>query len=113
MVSALVSSEFYVFRSSKQSLPEWIYFCLTHSRFRDSGIKHMTGTGGLQRVPRDFVKNFQIPMPPLEIQKKIITEIQTEQALVKSNRDLITRFEEKIRTAIDRIWSKSGSVALS
>ena len=58
------SSEFYVLRSSGQVLPEWIYFCVMHPIFRAAAVAQMTGTGGLQRVPRDYVENFQIPLPP-------------------------------------------------
>ena len=32
------SSEFYVLRPDELALPEWIYFCVTHSQFRESGI---------------------------------------------------------------------------
>ena len=60
------SSEFYVLRSGEKALPEWVYFCVTHSHFRDSAVAQMTGTGGLQRVPRDFVEDFRIPLPPME-----------------------------------------------
>ena len=55
----------------------------------------MTSTGGLQRVPRDDVENFQIPLPLLEIQKKIVAEIEAERALIDSSRELIKRMEKK------------------
>ena len=35
------SSEFYVLRPDELALPEWIYFCVTHSQFRESGIAQM------------------------------------------------------------------------
>src|SRR5208283_5430873 len=56
------SSEFYVLRSSAQVLPEWIYFCVMHPLFRHGAIKQMTGTGGLQRIPKRYVENFDIPL---------------------------------------------------
>jgi hypothetical protein len=34
-----------------------------------------------------------------------VAEIETEQALVNANRELIRRMEAKIKTAIDRVWS--------
>ncbi|MCD4815367.1 MAG: restriction endonuclease subunit S, partial [Methanosarcinales archaeon] len=60
------SSEFYVFRSSEKIKPEWIYYNVTANRFRNEGKLKMTGTGGLQRIPKDFVKHCKIPLPPLE-----------------------------------------------
>ena len=44
----------------------------------------MTGTGGLQRVPRAVMENYPIPLPPLEIQLTIIAELKAEQAMVES-----------------------------
>ena len=43
-------------------------------------------------------------MPPLETQRAIVAEIEAEQALVDANKQLITRFEEKIKATIDRVW---------
>ena len=43
------------------------------------------------------VKEFKIPLPPLEIQQAIASEIEAERALVATNSELIERFEKKIR----------------
>ena len=69
----------------------------------------MTGTGGLQRVPRAVVEEELIPLPDLEVQNAIIAEIEAELALVNSNRDLIARFEKKIDAAIARVWGTAKS----
>ena len=76
------SSEFYVLRSGPQVLPEWVYFCVMHPLFRNAAIAQMTGTGGLQRVPRDYVEKFLIPLPPLEVQKEIVAEIEGYQKII-------------------------------
>jgi restriction endonuclease S subunit len=39
----------------------------------------------------------------IETQRAIIAEIETEQALVASNRELIRRMEAKVKAAIDRV----------
>lgn len=41
----------------------------------------------------------------LETQRAIVVEIEAEHALVDANRELIRRFEAKIKTTIDRVWS--------
>lgn len=48
-----------------------------------------------------------IAMPDLEAQKAIVSEVEAEQALVYSNRDLIARFEKKINIAIARVWGET------
>ncbi len=90
------SSEFYVLRSSAQVLPEWVYFCVMHPLFRDSAIAQMTGTGGLQRVPRDYVEGFRIPLPPLEVQKEIVAEIEGYQKVINGARAILDNYRPHI-----------------
>ncbi len=103
------SSEFLVFRSGERVLPEWIFYCVTHESFRNSATAQMTGTGGLQRVPRAYVENFQIPLPPLEVQEEIVAEIEGYQKDIDAHRELIERFERKIQSAVARVWGEDVS----
>ena len=98
------SSEFYVLRSEEHVLPEWIYFCVMHPLFRDSAVAQMTGTGGLQRVPRDYVTNFQIPLPPLEVQKEIAAEIEGYQKVIDGARAVVDNYRPHI--AINPDWPR-------
>ena len=67
------------------------------------GIAMMHATKGGMEV-RKF------PVPPLATQRAIIGEIEAEQALVAANRELISRFEQKIQATLARIWG-SGAEA--
>ena len=90
------SSEFYVLRSSGQVLPEWVYFCVMHPLFRHGAVAQMTGTGGLQRVPRDYVENCLIPLPPLEVQKEIVAEIEGYQKVINGARAVLDSYRPHI-----------------
>ena len=96
------SSEFYVLRSSERVLPEWIYFCVTHLLFRQSGISNMTGTGGLQRMPRKFIEEYEIPLPPLEVQGEIVAEIEVYQRVIDGARAVIDNYRPQI--VVDPEW---------
>ena len=96
------SSEFYVLRSSERVLPEWIYFCVTHPLFRQSGVNNMTGTGGLQRVPRKFIEEYEIPLPPLEVQREIVEEIEGHQRVIDGARAVIDNYRPQI--VVDPEW---------
>ncbi len=96
------SSEFYVIRASEEVLPEWVYYCVTHASFRQAGIDNMTGTGGLQRVPRKFIEDFQIPLPPLEAQQEIVAEIEGYQRVIDGARTVIDNYRPHI--PIDPDW---------
>ncbi len=98
------SSEFYVLRPTDSVLPQWVYLCTATAAFRDWAKPQMTGTGGLQRVPRSVIQQHQIPLPPLDTQQAIVAEIEAEQALVSANRELAERMENKIAAATGRVW---------
>ena len=104
------SSEFYVLRPGLSVLPEWLYFCVMHSQFRESGIAQMTGTGGLQRLPRDFVKHFQIPLPPLEVQQEIVAEIEGYQKVIDGARAVVENYRPHIHVDPDWPMVKLGEL---
>ncbi|WP_242115562.1 N-6 DNA methylase [Sphingomonas lacusdianchii] len=100
------SSEFYVLRPGEQVLAQWVYHCVTHPSFRTPAVANMTGTGGLQRVPRDFVERFEIPLPPLEIQREIVAEIEGYQKVVDGARAVLENYRPHI--FIDATWPVSA-----
>lgn len=103
------SSEYYVLRPTDSVLPEWVFMCVATPAFRAWATPQMTGTGGLRRVPRSVVESYEIPLPPLEIQQAIVSEIEAEQALVAANRELIARMEKKIQATLARVWGEVES----
>jgi type I restriction enzyme M protein len=98
------SSEFYVFRPNESVLSTWIYVFLFTTSFKKKGVSSMTGTGGLQRVPKDFVENFVIPVPSMEIQESIVERIESERQIVEGNKKLIEIYTQKIQDRINKIW---------
>ena len=106
------SSEFYVLRSTEKCLSEWLFLMVATPAFRTWATPQMTGTGGLQRVPKSVLERYKIPLPDLTIQQRLVAEIKTEQALVDANRELIERFEKKIQVAVGRVWKCGNSVSV-
>ncbi len=62
-------------------------------------------------ITKTDVLNFKLPLPPLATQQAIVAEIEAEQALVAANRELITRFEQKIQATLARIWGENTAVS--
>jgi len=98
------SSEFYVFRCTDRVLPVWIYLNITSERFRKLGEEQMTGTGGLQRVPKDFLLNYEITVPSISVQHEIVNQIAQERQWINSNKELKKIFEQKIKHEINKLW---------
>ncbi len=90
--------------TTDQILTPFLKLWMESSNFQQS-IENVTFGAAIRNVASvKVLKSLRIPLPPLEIQKAIVTEIEDEQALVAANRELIERFEKKISTAIGRVW---------
>ena len=50
-----------------------------------------------------------IPLPPLAVQQRIVAEIESEEVLVASNRELVDRFEKKIQSTLAQVWGGEGN----
>jgi len=100
------TSELYVLRATEKVIPEYIYWIINREDFIQKGKDRMTGTGGLQRVPSDFVANYQIPLPPLENQRQIVDEIAAHQRIIDGAREIIKNEELKIKRAIEKVWEE-------
>ena len=96
------SSEYYVLRPSERLLPELLYHFITSANFRAIATPAMTGTGGLQRVPKNIIEEFQIPLPPLEVQHQIVAEIEGYQKVIDGARQVLDNYKPYI--AIDSTW---------
>jgi restriction endonuclease S subunit len=101
------SSELHVLRPIKEKIvSEYIYPYISSIRFLKEGAKMMTGTGGLQRVPAFFIQEYQIPLPPLEVQSRIVDKIESERKVIDSLREMVKTYEEKIKRVIDKVWGE-------
>jgi type I restriction enzyme M protein len=98
------SSEFFVLRASESILPEWIYLNIKSNKFGIEGKKQMSGTSGLQRLPREFIASFQIHLPSISEQTKIVEQMRREKGMVETNKSLISIFEQKIKDKINEVW---------
>ncbi|MGH8274079.1 MAG: N-6 DNA methylase [Gammaproteobacteria bacterium] len=107
------SSEFYVLRPSDRILSEYVYFCTASMIFREQAIAQMTGTGGLQRVPKAFIEHFQVPLPPLEVQKEIVAEVERYQKVIDGARAVLDNYGKKIQATLARVWGEEPKSAES
>ena len=101
------STEYIVIRANTSLVyPEWIFYHINTPEFIDGGKSFMTGTAGQQRVDINYVKQYRIPVPSLEEQKKILDQIRYEQSLIEPSKQLIKVFTQKIETRIKEVWGE-------
>ncbi len=67
------TTELHVLRDNTNIMymPYLLLIAKTHE-FIENGIKNFTGTAGQQRVGKDFISNYLIPLPPVNEQKRIV-----------------------------------------
>jgi type I restriction enzyme M protein len=88
-----------------QILTRYLLYVLQSDTARDYIKRNAVGAAGsMPKINQGVVEHVPIPLPPLATQHEIVAEIEAEQALISSNRELITRFEKKIQATLGRVW---------
>jgi len=70
------TTELHVIRPSERVLSKFILYFLLQEGFRREAEANMTGTAGHMRVPSEFMKNVEIPLPQISEQRRIVTKVE-------------------------------------
>ncbi|NOU46893.1 MAG: hypothetical protein HOO86_07520 [Bacteroidales bacterium] len=62
--------------------------------------------GNQSNLNSKLIKELKIAVPTLNIQKRIVTQIEKEQELVNANKQMIGLFEQKIKDRIAKVWGE-------
>jgi restriction endonuclease S subunit len=101
-----INSGMLIFRPDDSKLSgSFLYHFFQSENFRTQRDAIVSGAAQPQ-LPIRSLNEATIPLPPLATQQAIVAEIEAEQALVAANRELITRFEQKIQATLAGIWSE-------
>jgi len=101
------STEYIVIRANTDLVyPEWIFYHINTPEFLKKGKDFMTGTAGQQRIDLNYVKHYSIPVPSLEMQAKVLSDIKAEQSLIEPSEKLIDIFSLKIKNKISGLWGE-------
>lgn len=66
------STEFHVIRNTKSNIDtNYLYHILRLKTVLNNAMSHFTGSAGQQRVPKSFLEDLIIPVPPIDIQKNL------------------------------------------
>lgn len=78
------STEFHVLRNhNKQLSLEYIHVLLRQSIILTDAMNYFTGSAGQQRVPKSYLENLSVPIPPFQIQNAIVAHIKESKKQVK------------------------------
>jgi restriction endonuclease S subunit len=87
--------------NQEKILTEYAY----HYLMSQMDVNNSQSVGAIfKNLNLDQLRQFEIPLPPLKIQREIVARIETERAIVHGNRELIRLYEEKVKKVIERVW---------
>jgi len=99
---SLASTGFAVLTAKEQVLPKYIFHLLFTDDLQSQMIGRM-GKGSYPSINQDDVEQLTIPLPSLEIQKKLVAEAEKEQEVINANKQLIEIMEQKISDVLSEI----------
>jgi type I restriction enzyme S subunit len=110
---ALGSTEFHVLRSRGAVLPEYLMHFLLQRHVRRAAEHHMTGAVGQRRVPRPYLAELEIPVPPLAEQHRIVTKLEEQLVHIEAGEAALElaaeRFEHLIQAVRSQgVWPADG-----
>jgi type I restriction enzyme S subunit len=104
------STEYHVIRNNSPEIDlEYIYHLLRLKPVLRKAMSHFTGSAGQQRVPKSFLEELIIPIPPFSIQKKIsdnMNNMKSRKKQMKIDANLLKElanqeFEQEIFKPLD------------
>jgi len=72
------STEFFTLRPKDRLDANYLFHFVLQSSFRRQAARNMTGAVGLRRVPKSYLEQQPIPLPPLPDQRRIVAEIEKQ-----------------------------------
>lgn len=84
---------------------DMLFLLLYFTGNRDQYLKMRVGARQ-RNLTKQLISNLEVPVPPIELQHKIVEEIKSELEIVNNNKILIEIFEKKIQNKIAEIWGE-------
>jgi len=81
----------------KKVIPKFLFYILSENQFPVRG-------GGQPFITKGDVQKYKVPVPPLEIQQQIVTELDGYQNIISGARQVVENWKPKID--IDPEWKK-------
>ena len=73
---------------------------------RVASFKNTSQGSTIQGVTKRQLAELQIPLPPLEVQREIVAEIESHQDEIEKHEIAIADEKQKIQAAINRVWGE-------
>ena len=99
---ALASTGFAVLTAKENVSAKYVFHLLFADDLQNQMAGRM-GKGSYPSINQDDVEQLSIPLPSLEIQKKLVAEAEKEQQIINASKQLIEIYEQKISDVLSDI----------
>jgi type I restriction enzyme S subunit len=100
------STEFHVIRAKEGVSIEFLYYHSITKEFRGKGEQEMTGSAGQKRVPANFLRNYNLALPPLTEQQKIASILGKWDEGIQKLQNLIVYKAELKRGLVEQLLNQ-------
>ena len=83
--------------------PKFLYYLMSSKFFIDEAINNKTGVA-IRRIVLKTLKKIKVPLPPKNIQLKIIEKLDNQMITIQNNESLLSTYEGKIEEKINSIY---------
>ncbi len=90
-----------VIRANELIKPKYLFFQLRHSTFNDYLRKRIVGAS-INNINSTILNEFNIPLPPLEVQEEIVRELEQYQKIIDGAKQVVDNYKPVID--IDPSW---------
>jgi type I restriction enzyme M protein len=103
--NCLLNQRVGLIRNNNRVLQSYLKAILFSDDFYNYCQKNSSG-GAQCNIAPNVIKDYYIPLPSLEIQQEIVAEIEGYQKVIDGCRELIVKYEGKIKKLVDGAWGE-------
>lgn len=107
-ITGCIHDGWLVFKTKEENIiTDYIYYILSSQFVKDQFEKAATG-GVVKNLNINLVKEVKIPVPPIEVQQKLIDELENIQVEIQQLEKKIEDSKTLIQESIAKIWGVKG-----
>lgn len=98
----LASTGFAILTAKEVVLPKYLFYSLFTDALQEQMVTRM-GKGAYPSINQNDIEQLTIPLPSLDVQKKLVSDMEKEEKIIESNKKLIEIMENKINAVLNQI----------
>lgn len=91
------STEFFALRPKKGLEAKYLFHFVLQGNFRRDAARNMTGAVGLRRVPKSYLEQQPMPLPPPAEQRRVVAEIEKQFARLEAGVAALRRVQANLK----------------